>query len=307
MKRFAFTILTCLAIALPSTAQHYGGFSMAGAFAWQHDQLKLTTPMLGGSGTVGGFYEYKKRRFILQTGLDMSMSWTSLSIAHQTLQTPMIDSEGIPFTFQGEIKDRTDKARFFDFQVPLRMGIEIQRFYMLAGVRLCLTMPATTLSKALLKTTGDYGDRYLDILENMPNHGFHDYSLIQSNSKLYSLPDLRLEAEAGGTFTFGRLNFIAPKVRIGAFVSCGVLNVLKPRSGLPLTQINLSENTQVTMNHVYASDYCIDTSDNSTKLATSVHNLQVGIRLSLLFPITDRKDGYNTHIRKINPCQCIEF
>ena len=294
MKRLLIVIFACSAM-LSATAQHYLGADIAGCFAWQHDRLDFTKPNLAGGGSAGALYEYQVRHLLIQTGVGAALTWTSMSVTESPLEYRMIDSEGIAFVYRGIIQNRNDRARMFELQVPLRLGVEYSYFYALAGARFALNLSTAARSTAMLKTTGDYGDRYYEQLEDMPNHGFHDFEAVGSTSRLRFRPDLRVEAELGGNIPISARNTIAPKLRLGVFFSYGVLNVLNASGDTSMSEADLSNHLQLTLNHVYAS---------RESLSTPVNNLQTGIRLTFLFPVGDTKDNKKAYLKILYPCRC---
>ena len=284
MRRLCYILLLCGAILLPlaTQAQSAIGVSVAGDLAMTLDKVPSTQTQAGGGFEIGFVYQYQRSRFLLRTGLNYGLQSPRLTMASATFTQAMIDTRGVPFTYVGLLKNRTDRMTMHQLSLPLMFGGTWQGFYGLAGVKLCYTLATNATETALIKTAGDYGDRYYEWLEDMPNHGYHDFEQVASAQSMKINPlDIRLAAEIG--YTYRILSF-------GLFVEGGLLNLRsKENSALPVTTLDFTEYIRVNMNHVYA-----------TSLAgnSPAHFLSVGLRVTLLFPVAGHRKHY--------PCHCID-
>ena len=298
-------ILTLLFTLVTANAQqHYAGFDIAGAAAWQRDQIDLTKARLGGGWTAGAVYEFQYTRLLLKSGIDVSMNWLRLSLGEHTVRAYMYDTEGIPFYYQGILTNRQDLARTIDLQIPLQVGFEIDQFYILAGARFCFNIAGHAEMKANLKTSGDYDGRYYDVLEDMPDHGFHDFQTISNTSKIRFRPDIRIEAEAGAWFSLvGWRENPTSKLRIGAYFQYGLMDVNKMRYyngshdlAFPkMNELDLRQYMQIHMNHVYASE---------ESRGSFVKNMEVGVRFTFIFPYVIYDENHANRNRNKRRCSC---
>lgn len=284
MKKTLAIVLMLLSCA-GVEARHWLGVSVDADMAWQLDQIDITKAKIGGGGSVGAVYQFQRKHFILETGVSGSYILNNVGVNDSLLQFEMIDTKGAKFTYNGYLKDRTDVSKNVSVNIPLMLGTEFKYFYALAGAKVSLNLQTRTQQKALLSTTGDY-DMYYEPLEDMPNHGFHDFKAEQTTGTVrYKMLDLRVAAEIGTSFYSSSH---PAKYRIGVFAEYSVLNV-RNQSNQPLLTPDVSEYMHVRMNHIYSASY---------DPTSPVHNLLCGIRFTALFYV-----GKIT--RRSYPCRCL--
>ena len=275
MNRICFIIIGVLFFS-SAFAQHRVGFTIEGATAWHLDNVEITTPKTGGNVGIGMIYQYQKGKFLLNTGVNFSSSCLSQVVDSQHIAVPMRDTEGINFIYRGELYNRQDQVVTADISIPFMLGAKTSfGLYVLSGVRLILPLHAKSFQHAQLTTKGDYGNRYHEMLENLPQHGYFT-ALSVKNDGIVKFPiDLRIGAEFGYAIPMETRSqkTILSQIQIGAFIEYGVLNSLTNGSNL-LTEVDCSQYMQVMMHHVYTT---------LSKQNYYVHPLSVGLRLSILW------------------------
>lgn len=255
-------------------AQHRVGFTIEGATAWQLDNVEITSPKTGGNVGIGMIYQYQIGKFLLNTGVNFSSAYLSQIVDSQHIAVPMRDTEGINFIYRGELYDRQDKLVTANISIPLMLGAKTSfGLYALGGMRINLPLHAWSLHRAFLTTKGDYGNRYHEMLEDLPQHGYFTALDVRNNGVVKFPIDLRVCAELG--YIISPKNKDQQKIHVGAFVEYGVLNGLKDGSNL-LTEVDCSQYMQVTMNHIYST---------LSRQTYFMHHLSAGIRITFLWSV----------------------
>lgn len=286
LRRCMTVALTVLAItfAVPCAAQSYIGFSLGGHSPLTMDTVRIAKTLPGYGGELGFVYEWHMEHLIIQTGLQYALLCPRKATESQTIEQPMIDTRGMPFTYRGTIDQRRDVLRMGQVSIPIYAGAVWNGLYGIAGVKLVLNAHSSASQNAIIRLVGDYQDRYYEWFENMPNHGYFDDMPIQTNHSIsLNLLDVRVGGEIGyafylpSTFDYSR----TPMMRIGAFAEYGVLDIrtsqLK-KSTTPYSQPDYTQFMSVEMTHVYASQ----------EAAKSAANMfTCGIRLTFLFPVSE--------------------
>ena len=292
MRRRVLFILMMIGLACPMLqAQHYIGAMVDGAAAWQLDKEDITIPQLGAGASVGGVYQLQYDKFLLQTGLGVSQVWLSQRLdSLPDIVRTMTDTEGYPFTYYGQLKNRVDNVMTTELMVPFMLGTKIRSFHLLVGAKFSATILGFTSQKAALTTWGDYGDRYYGPLEHMPQHGFYDGKEVATKDTMSFRPDVRLCAEFGWSWALTKepVKIGAPVLQVGAFVEYGILNPLAYMNNVKrLTEERFTPFMDVEMNHVYTT---------LNRDQTNINNLRVGVRVAVLFPVAKGKNPF---------CRCV--
>ena len=290
MKKRILSICFALCfVHMTGMAQHYVGAMVDGAAAWQLDNMEDTYQMLGGGTSVGGLYQMRYDKFLLQTGLGASQVWLRQGLHVDSIARDMYDSEGYAFTYCGELYNQTHQAMVTEVMVPFMLGTKIRSFHLLVGAKLSLTIIGYTTQKAKLNTWGDYGDRYYGVLAHMPQHGFFDGKDVESKGTISFRPDARLCAEFGYSWPLTQepVKTGAPILQVGAFVEYGIMNPLLQTAD-KIVEDTYTPFMNVEMNHVYTAQ---------DREQTTIHNLRAGVRVAVLFPVAKGKNPF---------CRCLE-
>lgn len=240
-----------------------------------------------GGYTVGlGFdYSYTGRGLILQTGLAVRWQNVSNRVFNDSLVVdPIMDSEGIPFRLQYDLTDRVDLSRNLYLQVPVLAGTYFYGAYFLAGVKLNVQLMGNTKTKLNVTTTATY-DRYIGTWEEMDNHGIRkEVEKVRNGGKLNLKFDVLATAEIGYEWSLGnygkkgyrKQSAKDYRVRLGAFVECGLLDIMPKGDNRAyiIPEKSRYDFSTFEFNHMF-----------STSEATKYHvrNFFTGLRLTFFF------------------------
>ena len=262
-----------------AAAQHYIGVSANLQSPRHFDNLDITTAKAGIGGGGELLYAFRRGYFLLNAGVGFEGGRTRVALGDETLQADMVDTRGLQFTYNGNLRKRVDAATSMNIMVPLRVGFEVERFYMLAGVDFVARVGGTSRQTAELRTEGDYNGRYYSVLTDMPNHGYHEYEQQSTSGSVSLKPDLRFVAELGLAWELEKARTrLKPILRVGVFVGVGMLNVLDSGDAA-LTELDLQQYMRVRMNHVYSA---------AAAEGKRVGNLTFGLRVAYLIPVGGR-------------------
>lgn len=282
MKRMLYIwISLLLSAASLLQAQSYVGPTLSANYVQTKDRLPQTRVRFGGGGEIGFAYEWQKEHLLLRTGIAYSLQCPSLAVDSQWLEQDMLDTRGVPMTYRGLLNQRTDRLLMHRLTVPFMVGGTWSGVYLLVGAKLSVALANTARLKAQLMTAGDYQGRYYDWFENMPNHGYHDGEPVQSRHRMtLNRFDLLLAAELGYTFILNPYTGLRPSplLRVGLFAEYGLLSLTSSGSDTPRTAADWSQYLHVDMTHIYATE---------ESNAARTHLFLAGIRLTLLFPISN--------------------
>lgn len=279
MKKEILLIITLLFFSLSGLSQHRIGVALDAAMVLQMDNSDITQMGTGALGGVGAVYQYQYNRFLLQTGITISESYTQTAVDSQHIAIPMRDTEGIDFIYRGEVYNRRDQMLITELSIPLMLGARLRRFYALGGVRFLYPLVGLSSSKALMTTKGDYGNRYYEMLENMPQHGYFTALSIGNDKEKISFPmNFNVCAEFGYSWSIGNKR---QGMQVGAFVEYNVLNSLQDATN-SLMDVDCSQYMQVTMHHIYAT---------LPRKSHFMRQLSVGVRVALLFSVGKGNEG----------------
>lgn len=284
MKKEILLIIILLFISSAGISQHRIGVVMDGAMVLQLDNSDMTEMGIGAQVGVGTVYQYHYNRFLLQTGITISESYTQTVVDSQHVAVKMRDTEGIDFIYRGEVYNRRDQMLTTELSIPLMLGVKLKYFYALAGVRFIYPLAGVSFSNALLTTKGDYGNRYYEMLENMPQHGYFTALSIDVEPEKIALPmNVNVCAEFGYSKSIGKkMEDKKPFIlQAGAFVEYNVLNGLKNATN-SLMDVDCSRYMQVTMHHIYST---------LPRQTHFMRQLSIGVRVTLLFSAGKKASG----------------
>lgn len=269
----AISILVAFfAMSQPLTTAEYHSLLMwvGGNTNTTIDKLDWTQSKLGAGGMLGVGYQWQKKLFAINTGLEISFQHRSLSISDAEVSQTMLDTERMPFLYRGWIKDRSDNMNMLDINIPLLAGVQGKAAYFLAGLKLSINGYTWCQQSALFSTDGLY-DRFYDPLVNMPNHGFHDYQSTSTNHSGWLGAELMASAEVGILIPTKKEN---TKIRLGLFADYGLYqyNVRISNQQDSMLETDWSNFLQLQLNHAYLS---------SEGAKAIINNLNLGLKLTI--------------------------
>ena len=284
---------------------------------------------LGAAGGLGFLYElqagpaYKPTRFLFDVGVGAQYGMTSFK---QTSEMNVVlpnqfDLDGMPFDYIYEVKDRHDQYTNLAVQIPLMIGVQHRKFYMLAGVKVDANLMTRANTTANISTYGRYitddGQKVFDDFRNMPEYQFFtDLPQKKSASASFNL-NVNASFEIGGRL--GVINYAVgydvPKrkveYRLAGFVDYGILDIHVHRE-LPGFKTPAGYNIQSTENvqgtaPVYNTTSMVDNLQvndvmSTLNFADKVNNLVVGLKFTILFQLPEEgkcvlcSDAYGTSI-----------
>lgn len=155
----------------------------------------------GSAGAIGQVgYEWKYKKFLLHTGLELSSINSLSAVNDRTLQIDYTYSDNVvsgakmreTFAFSGY---REQQAMGL-LNIPVMAGARFDNFYFLAGAKIGIGLWGTASSKAMLNTTNeDLG--LIGEMHNMPDRQFFEGPVSSRNRFALSIPDAQLSAEIG--------------------------------------------------------------------------------------------------------------
>ena len=319
-----FALLFCGTIQ--AKVNHYvGGYAHVGEWTLLPSESDYSASF-GAAGGLGFLYElqagptYQPTRFLFDVGVGAQYGLTSFmqsSDANVTLEN-QTDLDGMQFDYVYEIKDRHDQYTNLSVQVPLMIGIQHRKFYMLAGVKATASVLTQANTTALISTYGRYysaDKKVFDDFRNMPEYQFFT-DLPQAKSAPAAL-NLNLDAclEIGGRL--GVVNYAVgydvPKrkveYRLAGFLDYGLLDIHyhQTYTGFSVPGGYNIENDKESTAPVYKTTTMVDNLKvndimSTEGFAASVKNLMVGLKFTILFQLPEPgqcvlcRDAYGSSI-----------
>lgn len=294
-----FALLLCG--SLNAKVDHYMGLYVdAGEWSLMPAQSKYSMSY-GAGGDLGFLYElqagakYKPARFLFDVGLGVKGGWTSY-MQSSDMEIPLPGQKDLDedtFDYIYEVKDRHDSYADVTVHVPVLLGFQYKRFYMLAGVKLTPHFLTFMQIDAKVKTYGRY--EQFAIHSNMPEYQFFDNIPLKGSSRatLNFHADASLEIGGRlGTIT-DETGFDVPprniECRLAGFVDYGFMDMhyspAQPLEGLTAPSSYNAEEAYKTTTMI---DKLTVNDIMSTKdFASKVTNLMVGIKFTILFRLPE--------------------
>lgn len=304
---------------------YVGGYANLGEWSMLPSGSKYTGS-LGVAGGVGFVYElragetYSPTRFLFDVGVG---AWGGMTSFLQTvdLTETLPNQEDLQrqrFDYVYELRGRQDRYNNIAAQVPLMIGVQHRRFYMLVGAKLNASFWTKTQTMAVLNTYGDYTRYGYGIFRNMPQYQFFENRAIQGGVKTSLNIDVDLSFEIGGRIggvVTDAVGYDVPKnrleYRLAAFVDYGLLDLHNQGTKNMLDKPSLYDIDPASPNYVYKSESMIRPDRllmndimSTTGFAAAVKNLMVGIKFTVLFQLPEPgqcvicRDAYGSSVRR---------
>ncbi len=255
----------------------------------------------GVSGGLGFLYElqagptYSPTRFLMDVGVGAQGGMTAY-IQGSSMEARIPDQKdlnGDEFDFVYSIKDRHDQYENIGVQVPILVGLQHKRFYMMAGVKVNAIMYKKARASAMIDTYGDY--KAFDPFHNMPEYQFFNDQPKKGTAEanLRSL-NVDLSFEIGGRLGLltDAVGYDVPKrkveYRLAAFVDYGLLNNMESNRDLDGFVTPKEYNAAEAYGKTTMIDNLeINDSMSTTNFANKVNNLTVGLKFTVLFQLPE--------------------
>lgn len=283
------------------------------------------TGSIGVAGGVGFVYElragatYSPTRFLLDIGVGAWGGMTSFLQSSDMMDTlfNQQDLQNQQFDYIYELKGRKDRYNNIAAQVPLMVGVQHKRFYMLVGAKLNASVWTQTQSVAVLNTYGDYTRYGYGIFPNMPEYQFFENKAVQGGVKTSLNLDVDLSFEIGGRIggvVTDAVGYDVPKNRIeyrlAAFVDYGLFDLHNQGTKQMLETPSLYDTDPASPDYIYESESMIlpnrlvmNDVMSTTGFASAVKNLMVGLKFTVLFQLPEPgqcvicRDAYGSSVR----------
>ena len=206
-----------------------------------------------------------------------------------------MDLGGDPFDYVYQVKDRKDGYSNFAVQVPLMIGVQHKKFYMLAGVKVGYNLVSKTHTSALITTYGAYIET--PNIYNAPEYQFFtDLPKNFTNTAQFAKLTMDLSLEMGGRIGFLTFDkgFDVPKrpieYRLAGFVDYGLLDMHVPGAQAALITPTSYDINPSSPGYVYKGTSMVDNLKMNDVMSTagfarSVNNLTIGIKFTVLFQL----------------------
>ena len=294
---------------------YVGAYANVGDWSLLPSQSKYSASF-GVAGGLGFLYEmqagptYSQTRFLLDVGVGVHGGWTSFnqsSSAKMPIEKIQRDLDGDEFYYVYEIKDRKDQYTNLAVQVPLMIGVQHKKFYMLAGAKVTANLLTKAHTKANVTTYGDYVQ--FDPHYNMPEYQFFNDLPIKKKADASLNLNVDVSLEVGGRFGLvtDAVGYDVPKrkieYRLAGFVDYGLLDIHKDR-GLSFFTAPDHYNAE----EAYKTTTMVEGLEMNDLMSTSgfaaaVKNLVVGLKFTVLFQLPEPskcvicRDGYRSSVR----------
>lgn len=290
---------------IPSNSKYAGSLGVAGGLGFQYE--------LQAGGT------YSPTRFLFDVGVGAWGGMTSY-LQSSDMVKPLLNQRDLQnqvFDYYYEVQGRKDSYNNVAVQVPLMIGVQHKRFYMLVGAKMNASIWTKTSSTANLNTYGDYTKYGYGIFRDMPQYQFFSNKSLKGGVKTSLNLDIDLSFEIGGRI--GVINdavgYDVPKRRIeyrlAAFVDYGLLDLHNQGTKQMLETPTLYDNNPASPDYVYQSESMIRPDKlvmndimSTDGFASAVNNLMVGLKFTVLFQLPEPgqcvicRDAYGSSIRR---------
>ena len=296
---------------------YMGGYLQGGEWTLLPQGSKYG-PSYGAAGGLGFLYElqagkkYSSTKFLFDIGVGAQGGLTSFmqSSNMTAVLKNQQDLDGNIFNYVYEISDRHDQYVNVAVQVPLLLGFQHRRFYMLVGAKAGYNIYTKTHSTAVLSTYGQYAE--FDDFRNMPEYQFFDRKKMSTtqSSKLNMDVDVCFEIGARLGYLTNDIGYDVPQqkteFRLAAFVDYGLFDIHVAGTNSLITMPGKYDTDPRSANYVYRGTSMIDQTQlndilRTDNFAKSVNNLLIGIKFTVLFQLPKAREcvtcSYRSTIR----------
>ncbi len=307
---------------------YMGAYALVGEWSLRPSQSEYNLSY-GVAGGLGFMYEmqagakYKPTRFLLDIGVGALGGMTSFgqSSNETAVLNGQKDLQDELFDYVYDIKNRHDQYTDVAVQVPLMVGLQHRKFYMLVGAKFNYHIYTIANTKANITTFGQY--EKIPDLRDMPEYQFFSDKPMRSSAKTELDWDIVASFEIGGRFGVitEEKGYDVPKrmmeLRLAGFVDYGLRDIHKKGNNSGISTEEIFYDTRKYVNdkpnpdYVYQNTSMIDnlkmndimsTEKNGVPFAKAVNSMMIGLKLTILFQLPEPgqcvlcKDGYQSII-----------
>ena len=280
------------------------------------------SPSFGGVGGAGFLYElqagkkYSETRFLFDLGVGAWGGMTAFiqgSVKTEELLN-QLDLQKDDFDYIYEIQNRHDQYNNVAVQVPLMIGLQHNKFYMLVGAKFDASLFTKAHTSATISTYGRYKD--FDDFRNMPEYQFFtDQPKVEAPADASLNLNINVCLEMGGRIGVitNAVGYDVPKrkveYRFAGFIDYGISDIHKSRSLAPFEKAAVYDINPASPNYVYNTRTMLDNSKmndimSTNGFASKVNSIMIGVKFTMLFQLPEDKkcvlckDMYKSLVRE---------
>ncbi len=301
--RKALLTLCCLCVfgnswsQYSTSASHYLGFSAAGGIDFAMPLNTVASSKPGGEGKLDLRYELHKNRFFFNLALGAEFADYGIFADSVFVEREAADISSEAHIYQYRLYNLLDRHNAVNVLLGLSLGYNLhENVYASLGVAFKASVWGKHNSKTELQTVGLYDRWEAEYIADVPSYGFYPrsaflYQGASAQTNLWVAPSL----EIGGMWNFAKRNIL----KVGLYVD---YNIRLNQPNLPLLDFsridinpasqseqnmrnNLILNSMTEATLPSLADGFIIRSSTAATSANQLHNLSVGIRLTLLFNV----------------------
>ena len=292
---------------------YIGAYGFLGEWSMRPSQsdYKMSYGVAGGAGFL---YElqagakYKPTRFLLDIGVG---AWGGMTSYLQSTDqvVPMLDQldlQGDKFDYIYEVKNRHDQYNDIAVQVPLMVGLQHRKFYMLVGAKVNAHMYTKAYTTATISTYGRYAN--IPDLRNMPDYQFFSDQPFRPKPITTSLKlDIAASLEIGGRLgtVHDAVGYDVPKrkieCRLAGFIDYGLTDIHRGGNNPGLITPKSYDTNPSSPDYVYQTHTMIDNLQANDIMSTStinaagteipfakaVNSMMIGLKFTILFQLPE--------------------
>ena len=262
-------------------------------------------PSFGVAGGAGFLYElqagptYGQTRFLLDVGVGLQSGMTMFTQNGNKLVELLgqTDLDGDAFDYVYEVQNRRDQYNSTAVKVPVMIGLQHRKFYMLAGVKLGYHFLTIANTSANVNTFGRYlnadGVQLFDEFRNMPEYQFFsDYALKDRTPAKFDV-NLDVSFEIGGRFGVvnDAVGYDVPKrkieMRLAGFFDYGLRDIHKAGTNDALTAPEEYIAREAYNKKTMVDNLTVNDIMSTEGFASKVNNLMIGLKFTILFQMPE--------------------
>lgn len=297
----AWLLLSATALAAPnysSKVSHSLALSIGGGEANNLIYQNDIRPKAGGAGNLMLAYELQKQRFIFGLGAQFQYQFTQDQLKSFIDEFNRVDKNGEPVSYGYVHNNMSTHAHDLRITLPLYIGYaDPSGFYALLGAKLSYSLMAKAHSQSDMYTQGMYVWSIEPLrsigVNDLSSLGYYPESRYTNNDsyteKLWATASLEL----GSFIPLAKDISNKVRMRVGVYADYAIrIGKMGTLNAVDYSKINTDPQTQsladlkqnLVINHIL----------NSNRIGSTCHNLEVGVRLTLLLNV----NTYHSH------CHC---
>ena len=336
VKKHSSYIILLIAVLFSGTVsadiKHYIGAQINGGewSLWDFAGPIGNDLSYGAAGALGFNYEmqvgptYGQTRFLLNVGVSAQAGLTVFTPKRDVPPYKLnnqTDGQGDQFNYVYSFSNRYDRYNKLVAQVPILIGVQHKRFYMLAGVKIGYSALGTYKSQGQLTTYGEY-PQFIDPITKFPVTQFYDqpHTLSKDGKSVINPISLDATMEMGGRIGFltSDVGYDVPKrvieYRLAVFADYGLFGYAKwglneaafmVPDGTTYSETTDMRSVVAIQDILSSKDYIPSNTKHNVNVGDHIgHNLMLGLKFTVLFLMPDKgkcvlcNDNYNNSNRR---------